>query len=167
MSMSVACFFVFVCVSVNQDLCSEVLNDHRDCNYLSICSTGRPLCRQLEEGGLCCLMWPGFCDGALTIPSAPEEIQTSLMADKRNIIMSYRGVDIKVQIHSVLEEVEMRGWAKIKSAGVLSGGLVGLWCEASFYYPLFLWPWWMSLCLALSTLEVHMLSKLMLLLSVC
>ena len=67
-----------------------------------------------------------------------------------------------MQIHSVLEEVEIRGWAKIKSAGVLSGGLVGLWCEASLYYPLFPWPWWMSSHLALSTLEVHMLSKLML-----
>jgi hypothetical protein len=108
------------------------------------------------------LMWLGLCNGTHTIPIVPEEIETSLVADKRNIIMSYRGVDVKVQIHSILEEVEMRGWAKIKSAGVQSGRLVGLWCEASLYYPLSPWPWWMSSHLALSTLEVHMLSKLML-----
>ena len=61
------------------------------------------------------------------------------MADKW-ILMKYRGVHIKVQVHSIQEEVEFRGWAKIKSLGVLSGGLVGLWCEASLYCPLPLWP---------------------------
>lgn len=59
------------------------------------------------------------------------------MADKRWILRKYRGVHIKVQVHSTQEEVEFRDWAKIKSFGVLTGGLVGLWCKANLYclYP--------------------------------
>ena len=86
------------------------------------------------------MMWFGLCSGALVIPIGPEEIDTNLMADKRWILMRYRGVHIKVQVHSIHEEVEFRGWAKIKSLGVLSGGLVSLWREASLYCPLPLWP---------------------------
>ena len=86
------------------------------------------------------MMWFGLCSGTLMIPIVPEEIDTNLMADKRWILMRYRGVHTKAQVHSIQEEVEFRGWAKIKSLGVLSGGLVSLRCEASLYCPLPLWP---------------------------
>lgn len=61
-----------------------------------------------------------------------QEVDCTLLADKRNIMMLYRGVGVKVVVHSILEEVELRGWAQFKSFAVKSKSLSPLWCEASY-----------------------------------
>jgi hypothetical protein len=60
----------------------------------------------------------------------PEDIDTNLLADKRIIMFTYRGVEIKAQVHSVMEEIELRCWAKFKSCAAKAGSLTSLWCEA-------------------------------------
>ena len=82
----------------------------------------------------------------------PEDIDTSLLLDKRTILVVYRGVDIKTQVHSIIEEIELRGWAKFKSLAAKAGLLVSLWREAISPYSEYPCPW-LPLSLGLALLQ--------------